>query len=89
MDVHVRFVPDSDYLYIYIPGLFFRFLFQCGSLYFCVTAEISQRETLVGHGAAVSPLLSHRSNRVLSVTVTGEGFPTLVVPSVKGALVSI
>lgn len=37
----------------------------------------------------MSPLLSHRSNRVLSVTVTGEGFPTLVVPSVKGALVSI
>lgn len=28
LDVHMRFAPDSNYLYIYIPGLFFHFLFS-------------------------------------------------------------
>lgn len=52
------------------------------SLYFYGTAEKSQCEAFVGHGATVSPLLSHRSKQALNVTVTGEGFPTLVLANV-------
>lgn len=69
----------SLYTYLVCFSVFFFvfvfLFFQCRLLHFCETAEISQCETLVGHGTTVSPLLSCRSKRVLNVTVTGEGFP--------------
>lgn len=62
---------------------------QRGSFYLHKAAERSQCQTLVQHAATVCPLLSHRSKVVLNVTVTGDGFPSLLVRSVKRALVSI